>query len=370
MSCAANASAWQAARVLDDFIAANRDAIIARTREMISRRSAPGVTEIEIVYGVPLFLDQLRDRLRTDTDSDTKMIGAAASLHGRELLETGFTIGQVVHDYGNICQVITALAVELAAPITGEDFRTLNMCLDVAIAEAVTEYARQREQTITKRGVEQLGFLAHELRNSLNIATLALAAIRSGSVGISGSTGSLLDKSLDSMRDLVMRSLAEVRIEGGPPRDELVSVAELLEEIEIAATMQAKPRDVRLTIQPVDRALTVRGDSQIISSIVANLVQNACKFTPPHGSVVLSARTIGDRIAIDVADECGGLPPGKAEDLFRPYEQRGSDRSGLGLGLAISLKGARALGGELRVRDVPGVGCVFTVELRGGPRAA
>ena len=66
-------------------------------------------------------------------------------------------------------------------------------------------------------------------------------------------------------------------------------------------------------------------------------------------------------------DECGGLPPGKAEDLFRPFEQRGADKTGLGLGLSISMKGVRANGGEIRVRNLPGKGCTFTVDL---PRAA
>jgi hypothetical protein len=69
-------------------------------------------------------------------------------------------------------------------------------------------------------------------------------------------------------------------------------------------------------------------------------------------------------VAIDVADGCGGLPPGGAEQLFLPFTQRGADRTGLGLGLAISIKGAKALGGELTVRDVPGTGCVFTLQLR------
>ena len=108
----------------------------------------------------------------------------------------------------------------------------------------------------------------------------------------------------------------------------------------------------------------VDGDSQILSSIVTNLVQNACKFTRAHGHVTLCTRVTSVRVLIDVADECGGLPPGKAEELFRPHEQRGTDRSGLGLGLAISLRGAHAMGGDISVRNRPGTGCVFTVDLR------
>jgi signal transduction histidine kinase len=66
---------------------------------------------------------------------------------------------------------------------------------------------------------------------------------------------------------------------------------------------------------------------------------------------------------IEVADECGGLPPGKADELFRRFEQRGFDRTGLGLGLWISRRSVEADDGEIRVRDVPPVGCVFTIDL-------
>jgi len=349
--------------MLYEFIAMHRDVIIARTREKLASRTAPRPTGVELLHGVPLFLDQLATRL-VDMEPGAVQIGASASIHGGELLNAGLTIGQVVHDYGNICQAITELAVELEAQITSEDFRTLNLCLDIAIAEAVTEYARQSEQTIIDRGVEPLGFLAHELRNLINAATLAFDAMRSGSVGVAGSTGSLLGKSLAGMRDLVSRTLAEVRLEAGPPRNERILIAGLLEEIEIAGAMQAKNRDVQLSIEPVGSDVTVDGDSQILASIITNLVQNACKFTRPQGRVTLRTHVTSDRVMIEVADECGGLPPGKVEDLFRSYEQRGADRSGLGLGLAISLRGARAIGGELQVRDMPGTGCVFTVDLR------
>ena len=166
------------------------------------------------------------------------------------------------------------------------------------------------------------------------------------------------------MSDLVSRSLAEVRLESTVPRTERVSLKSLLEEIEIAGMFDARSRDVRLTIKPAEPGVAVECDAQILSSIVTNLVQNACKYSRPRGHVTLGARVMTDRVFIDVADECGGLPPGKAEELFRPYQQRHKDHSGLGLGLAISLKGVRAIGGDISVRNVPGMGCVFTVELR------
>ena len=69
-------------------------------------------------------------------------IGSTATRHGRDLLALGFTVSQVVHDYGDICQAVTELAIEQNAPITTDEFKTLNRCLDTAIAEAVTEHAR------------------------------------------------------------------------------------------------------------------------------------------------------------------------------------------------------------------------------------
>jgi len=352
-------------RMLLAFITTHRDQIIARTREKVASRLTPQPTEIEMAHGVPLFLDQLSARLRQDFEpAGESQIGTSATVHGGELLRAGLTVGQVVRDYGNICQAITELAVEQGPQMTNEDFRTLNLCLDIAIAEAVSEYTRQREEVIVGQGMEHLGFLAHELRNLLNTATLAFDAVRSGSVGIGGSTGALVTKSLVGMSDLVTRSLAEVRIAAGPPLRQKIEIASLLEEIEIAATLHGKSREVRLSIEPASAGLMVEGDSQILASVVTNLVQNALKFTRSHGAITVRTRTTPDRVFIDVADECGGLPTGTAEKLFLPFEQRGENRTGLGLGLAISKKGALALGGDVTVRNIPGTGCVFTVDLR------
>jgi hypothetical protein len=68
-----------------------------------------------------------------------------------------------------------------------------------------------------------------------------------------------------------------------------------------------------------------------------------------------------------VVDECGGLPARQVDELSRAFAQRGADRSGLGVGLSVSCRSAEAIGGEIRVRNVPGTGCVFTIDL---PRAA
>jgi signal transduction histidine kinase len=259
--------------------------------------------------------------------------------------------------------VITQLAIEQQARISEDEFRTLNLCLDDAIAGAVTEYARQRERSIEHQGAERLGILAHELRNLLNTAMLSFESIKSGNVAVGGSTSVLLGRSLIGLRDLVDRSLADVRLDAKIEHFQRFSVAEFVEEIEIGASMQAKARGLHFAVTAADRTLTIEGDRQILAAAVANLLQNGFKFTRRDGSVSLVARATPDRVLFEIEDECGGLPAGAPSDLFRPFAQRGGDRSGVGLGLHICLKAAKANAGELRVRDLPGKGCVFTLDL-------
>jgi signal transduction histidine kinase len=352
--------------VLDEFLVSNRDAIIARTRAWVAGRATPKASDVELQNGIPVFLDQLGDALRVASAMgavDHEQISKTAGRHGGDLLRMGLTIAQVVHDYGDVCQAITELAVLQHAPISAEEFRTLNLCLDDAIAEAVTEYARQRESTIEEQGTERLGILAHELRNLLTTATLSFDSIRSGRVAVGGSTGLLHGRTLLGLSNTIDRSLADVRLDAGIEHFVSISVAAFVEDIEIGAAMQAHARGLKLTVAPVDRTATIEGDPQILAAAVANLLHNAFKFTPKPGTVSLTTRATADRVIFEIEDECGGLPAGKTEELFLPFEQRGRDRTGVGLGLSICMKAAKASGGELHVRDLPGKGCVFTLDL-------
>lgn len=82
------------------------------------------------------------------------------------MLRVGFTIAQVVHDYGGICQGITERAEEFDAEITIDEFHTLNRCLDDAIAEAVSEYSRLRQRTQADTDTDRMGALANETLGS------------------------------------------------------------------------------------------------------------------------------------------------------------------------------------------------------------
>jgi signal transduction histidine kinase len=352
--------------MLDDFLVTNRDTIIALARARVAERSHSGPADVELSHGVPVFLDQLGRALREARASDVidhEQIGKTAARHGGELLQMGLSIGQVVRGYGDVCQVITELAIRLNAPLAGDEFQTLNLCLDDAIAEAVTEYSNQSESSIRERNTEHLGVLAHELRNFLNTATLAFDSIQSGHVAPGGSTAAVLKRSLRGLRNVIDRSLAEVRLDAGVEVRESILVAEFVEEVEIGAAMDAQARGQRLDVSFVERTLSVEGDRHILSAALSNLLQNAFKFTPRGGRISLRTTATAERVVFEVEDECGGLPPGKIEELFQPFEQRGGDRSGIGLGLSISRKAAATNGGKISVRDLPDKGCIFALDL-------
>jgi signal transduction histidine kinase len=351
---------------LAQFVDQHYDELVAQCRERVAVRTVPTPTAQELEHGIPLFLRQLAESLRAGA-SPPGAINATARAHGGEMFGRGFTPAQVVHDYGDACQSITELAIRLKAPISNVDFQLLNKVLDNAIADAVTEHARRRDVAAAAGEVrattEQLGELAHEIRNLHNSATLAFEALKGGSVGIQGSTGAVLERSLTGIRDLVNTALVDVRLSAGRPRREPIVVREFVEEVEIGALMDAKSRGLRLTVTLVEADVVVEADRQLLGSVVSNFVQNAMKFTRPNGAVLLRAHATSDRVRIEVEDECGGLPAGGAERLFAPFEQSGRDKSGAGLGLSICRRAADALGAKIDVVDLPGKGCVFAVDL-------
>jgi signal transduction histidine kinase len=358
--------------MLHEFLTASRGELIARCRAKVARRSAPKATAAEMEHGIPRFLDQLIRTLKDEQTNAARVsspeMSDTATRHGRELLQHGFTVDQVVHDYGDLCQAITDLAYERSAPIEVDEFRTLNRSLDDAIAGAVTEYANERDIQITDKGNREAsrerGSFVHELRNLLNSASLARAAMKGGGVGLAGATAAVLDRSLIGMQVLIDRSMIDVRaIAGLDAQFRLMSLADFILDVRIGALLEAQSRGCTFTFADVDPRLAINVDRDLLSSALGNLLQNAFKYTLPGTEVALHAFAEGDRILIEVEDHCGGLPSGYAGLMFRPFTQASGDKSGLGLGLSVSRRAVEANNGFLRVRNVPGKGCVFTIDL-------
>jgi signal transduction histidine kinase len=367
------------------FLQNNRDELIRRCKDKVALRPARDATREQLSHGIPMFLDQLTRTLEAEDGGDAagglrisgasggegsalSEMGVSATVHGGELLGLGYTVDQVVHDYGDLCQAITDLAVERDAPFSVDQFRTLNRCLDNAIADAVTEFAAQRDVEVAKRQAEEenerLGFLAHELRNHLHVAKLAFAALESGRLPVGGSTGAVLRRSLNSMEGLIAHSLAGVRDAAlAPMHPRIFSLAIFLADAGRVAQLYAADTGGALRIVEVEAKLAIEGNRELLLAALGNLLQNAFKFTRPGSEVTLHAHSSSDSVSIDVEDCCGGLPEGSVDTMFKPFQQGFDDKRGLGLGLSIARRSVEADRGRLTVQDLPGKGCVFTISL-------
>ena len=220
--------------MLHEFLTTNRQLLISRCREKVAKRFEPREVKATLDHGVPLFLQQLVETLREEQNTDVRAdsepapapteIGRTAALHGAELLRQGFSVDQVVHDYGDVCQCVTALAVEQDVPISTDEFRTLNRCLDNAIADAVASFGSARQTSIEGQAEtlqQRLVVFAAEHHRIIDIAIKSLVAIQTGNIGTSGPTGKLLAHALEELHSLTDRTLPEIRL--ASPAAEAVS---------------------------------------------------------------------------------------------------------------------------------------------------
>ena len=311
-------------------------------------------------------LDQLGQSLgrasRSEPD-DHRQLQEDASLHGVARYRLGWSVAEVVHEYGDVARAIASMTETRGVIVPGREQLHFSNCIEEVVAAAATAWARGRDEAVTNERTERLGSISHEMRNLLATATMSFASIRKGTAAPGGSTAALHQRSLTNLVALVDRSLADVRLDAGLIQLEPVAVWEIVQEVSVGAMLAAEAKNVSLVVVPVEPTVVVEADRHVLEAAIANLLQNAFKYTRPSTTVRLKVTTDAKSVLIDVEDECGGLPPGSSEGLLEPFIQRAHDRSGLGLGLAICVKAARALGGELRVRDLPGKGCVFTLAL-------
>lgn len=360
---------------LHEFLERNRKAVLEHSLAIVRNRPAPPLDDGELEDGVPVFFEQLIETLRSQEPHEAagppptlrpkeqSTIGVSANRSGKNLLRLGFSVRQVIHIYGTICEAVNRTAKQFGQEVSVDDYTTLNRCLDDAMGEAVTEFEHGRDEATATRENERLGFLVHEMRNALSTAMLAMQALKHGAVGFGGKTAATMERSHLRMRDLIDRSLTEIRLHAdAQPMLEKLNLREVVSEIEATARPDADLRSIRLQVQ-VDAELVVIADRQMLVSAIANLVQNAVKYSRLDGQVTVRGSSTDKHVVVEVEDECGGLPPGVAEELFRPFVRKTTEPTGVGLGLPITRRAAEAMGGRVLVRNLAEKGCVFAIHL-------
>ncbi|MBC7741080.1 MAG: HAMP domain-containing histidine kinase [Bdellovibrionaceae bacterium] len=350
--------------MLSKFLETHRAEVLTLAEEKTLKLAGSLPSSVELRKGLPVFYNHLINYLSSaSSDSNETKIIVGAAEHGKELLRLNYTLSHVVHGYGALCQAVTEFAQMKEENITSHEFNELNMCLDVAIAAAVSEFQFRSVQASEKREVQHLGFLVHELRNALSSATIAHEMMKQGLVGTGGSTSRVLGQNLSIMRDLIDRSLSEVRMRADPEvHIEKFSLNFLVDQIILTAQSEAKNKN-QLLSNEIKLPIELESDRQLVLSTIANLVQNAIKYTKNGGRILVRAGIASDNVIIEIEDECGGIQPDVLKNLFKPFNSGGFDQTGLGLGLTIVQRAVQILQGEISINNLPSRGCAFRIEL-------
>jgi len=342
--------------------------VLRSVRDDVIRRWAGRVTQalgtaplpaVELMDHMPEFVDAL---VRKAASPDSIEPRASASQHGSQRLRLGFDVGEVVREYGVLHECLIEAVADAGYPISPPEQCLVARAMSEGIADAVSQYVEQRDAELERQASEHLSFIAHEVRNGLASAMLTYQALRASS-GVPDGALERLGRNLGSIAQVVDNELMQSWLRMGvEPAAQSVPIRPFLDEL--VADLRANARERRLEPQlALAEDLTISADPRLLRSAVSNLVTNALKFSPPGSTVTVRGWASEGRLLIEVADQCGGLPPGKAEELFSPLVQKHGDRSGFGLGLAIVRQAAEAHGGTVKVRDLPGVGCVFSLDL-------
>jgi signal transduction histidine kinase len=349
---------------LQHLLTSERGQVLARWKELVLDGPVPeSLPPPELLDHMPSFLEGLAVAIAREGNPDTP-IPRIAEQHGRQRLRLGFSLDAIVHEYGALQSAILAVAKE-----TGEDVdvRELDLVFQhviAGIAHAVSEYTRQRDSEFQRQANEHFAFVAHELRNPLFIARTALDVLREGgALPEDDPAVEALQRSLRGTSELIDETLHNARVGTGiEVHRRWIDLKDLVDDMESSSRLdaEAKGQELRIEMEGDTRLLA---DPRLVRSAVGNLLQNAVKYTPPGGLVELRVKGAGDRVRIEVEDCCGGLPPGKVEEVFTPFVRLDRTQSGFGLGLAISRQAAEAHGGSVRVQNLPTKGCMFVLEL-------
>ena len=355
-------------------IESGRDGLAAllklKRQELIDRWSAgtkrdnttDPLPQAELLDHIPRFVDELIAALYPEV-VPLPSLGENALEHGAQRLGLGFNVAEVVREYGTLHRCIIEIADEAAQPITTHEQLVIARWLNAGIANALSQYVNDRDAELHRQSAEHLGFIAHEIRNPLSSVTMAFRLLQKGPLAQGGRAADLLERNLRRVVDVIDNALHHASLNMGvAPKPEAVTLRGFLEELELDCGAEAQAKGIEIVVA-VAGDLTIEADPRLLHSALSNLLQNALKFSQPNTEIHVRAQRDEGQILIEIEDTCGGLPPGRAEDLFRPLVQRGKDQTGFGLGLAISRQAAQAHNGTLRVRDLPGKGCVFTLEL-------
>ncbi|MBV8542610.1 MAG: sensor histidine kinase KdpD [Pseudonocardiales bacterium] len=251
-------------------------------------------------------------------------------------------------------RVLTAFGAHVAAALDRD-----RLAREAAQAKPAMEADRMRTAL--------LAAVSHDLRTPLAAAKAAVSSLRSPDVTWSAQdTAELLataEESLDRLTRLVENLLDMSRLQTGALSLHLQPV--VLDEIIPIALDGLRPGARAVRWHPAPALPPVLADPVLLERVVANLVANALRYSPPRYPPVLTASILADRVELRVIDRGPGIPETDWDRVFAPFQRLGDrdNTTGLGLGLALSRGLVEAMSGALNPEDTPGGGLTMVITL-------
>ncbi|MDB5854780.1 MAG: hypothetical protein JWR22_2821 [Herminiimonas sp.] len=269
-------------------------------------------------------------------------------------------------DDGNI--VWTQLSGKVICDEGGNAVAIRGITLDISARKVAEEKLLEAD----RRKNEFLAMLAHELRNPLapiSSAAEVLNLMESTEPRIT-KTAQIIARQVDTMSNLIEELLDVARVTTGRVslHEDTFDITEVISQSVEQATPSIKSRQHAFNVQVLLRPVQIVGDLKRLVQAITNLLQNAAKFTPDGGTIVLRAEELGQEIVISVADNGIGIEGYLLPHVFDLFTQakRTSDRAqgGLGLGLALVKNLVELHGGRVAAESNGlGKGCNFTIFL-------
>src|SRR4051812_46396883 len=191
--------------MLHDFIYAHRSEILEVCLSELKSQH-PDRLDGDLISGIPEFLDEVITQLVSDATPANKAEGlkrGTAALQGLQRKKQGFDIQRLIHDFGLVCQGITATAGKYDERPSAREFQIVNRCIDNAIAEAVEAFTGQIRADEQFERAKELGMVAHELRNAVSNAMMGFQLIRRGRVPADGMTADVVERGLARIASVV-----------------------------------------------------------------------------------------------------------------------------------------------------------------------
>jgi signal transduction histidine kinase len=357
-------------------IRAHTDSLLDRWRAEV--RALPSAQHLDtptLNDHIPQLLRELADALASHADESIPEALSEGSPpeHGRQRVDDGFDITEVVAEYNILRGCIHDLADANGLRLQGEPFHIVNRVLDGAIGLAVRTFASSRERDLKERREQYLAFVAHDLRTPLNAISLVTSVLESAHGGeTSDATAPMLRILRRNVRELV--GLVDLVLEentGEPTENGVVlfrrdlDLWPLTEALLQAMHPVAADAGAQL-VNEVPQQLVVHADASLLHRILQNLVSNAVRYTA-GGVVSIGAREVGADGTVEcvVRDNGQGIPPLLLEKVFEKGESSQETDGSTGLGLAIVKSFVEAHGGTVDVESREGEGTMFRFTLPG-----